>query len=34
MCGYDRGILTHSSYASAGLVKCNNPQCKYQVDTL
>jgi len=34
MCGYDRGILTQSSYASVGLVKCNNPQCEYQVDTL
>jgi len=34
MCGYDRGLLTRSSYASAGLVKCNNPHCEYQIDTL
>jgi len=27
-CGYDRGILTYSSYASRGSVVCNNPYCE------
>jgi len=31
-CGYDRGILTHSSYASAGCVTCNNPDCENTID--
>jgi hypothetical protein len=34
LCGYDRGILTHSSYASAGLVKCNNPECNHRIDEI
>jgi hypothetical protein len=26
-CGYDRAILVHSSFASAGTITCNNPNC-------
>ena len=33
-CGYDRGILTFSDYASTGLVKCNNPNCEEQINIL
>ena len=33
-CEYNRGLLNYSSYASTGLVSCNNPECSNQIDTL
>jgi hypothetical protein len=33
-CGYDRGILRYSSYASTGSVFCNNPNCKHLIEEL
>jgi hypothetical protein len=31
-CGYDRGILTYSDYASVGIVTCNNPDCDNTIE--
>jgi hypothetical protein len=33
-CDYDRGILTFSSYASAGIVTCNNPDCSETIEEI
>lgn len=33
-CDYDRGLLTFSTYASAGIVTCNNPNCKHLVEEI
>lgn len=33
-CGYDRGILHYSSYASIGSVHCNNPNCKHFIEEI
>lgn len=27
-CEYDRATLSYSDYASAGVIICNNPNCK------
>ena len=31
-CDYDRGILSFSDIASAGMVTCNNPECESTIE--